>query len=464
MSNPKNELSVNWWNGNKSKVVLAIVILLTGVFFYFLNTLYPIYLDDWFYSFNMVNGERIDGFISIIQSQQEHYFAWGGRVILHSIAQFLLWIGKSWADLLNTLAYLAFTISVYLICNKGNRVSVIVFILISIFFWFSLPSFSQNILWKTGSANYLWGGLILFSFVYLYVSHYIDGKSVDNSIKGAGMFFLGLLAGWTNENMALALIFFLIILLILLKLQKKKVPQWMIFGLVGAAIGCVLLLLSPGNLVRRTNDLWVAHKIREIEPSFYFYRFVTVTKLSFYFLLKPFLVYIVLFFIHLWKGKRDNRKDVILLSLLFLSTSAVATFAMSGSPMFPERAWFGIIALLITASMILYANIEFKTLKVKIVNYSLFAVVLFIFIISCKENYNELKRFRKVCEERDKMILSEKERGIQNIVINDYFFQEKRSPLIVLDLQDWLMIDPGWDKRISKYYGVKSIVFREKEY
>jgi len=446
---------------NLSGVVLFVTIVVIGVFFYRLNTLYPIYLDDWFYSFNMVDGQKIDSFSAIIESQYAHYFNWGGRVVLHAVAQALLWFGKSWADILNTLAYLALVYIIYQIANKGNKANPIVFIFINIFLWFALPSFSQNVLWKTGSANYLWGGVIFFSFIYFYVSYYIIPKPKRNKIKCISLFFLGILAGWTNENMALALVFLLLALILLLKYQKKEIPGWMMFGLAGTVIGCTVMLLSPGNAIRGSNDLWVAHQRRETDLSFYFYRFVTVSRLAYQYILVPCLVYVLLFVSHWWKGRGENKKQIIYLSLLFMCAAGIATVAMAGSPMFPERAWFGIVLLLMTGAMILYANIEFLVLVPRVINYGVFGVIFIIYIISCKENYNELEKFSHICENRDKMICVQREKGIQDIVINDYFFHQKQSSLIILDLQDWMMIDPGWDKRLGKYYGVDTIVFNE---
>lgn len=454
--------TVGWIKDNTAKIMLAVAGIVIGVFFYGLNVLYPIYLDDWFYTFNLDGGEKIDGFISIFHSQYAHYFEWGGRVVLHSIAQALLWFGKSWADALNTLAYLALTFSIYFITNKKNKANPILFVYINIFIWFVLPSLSQNLLWKTGSANYLWGGVLLFGFIYNYVSYYMTKESKDSIVKSTALLIFGILAGWTNENMCIALLFFLIGLILLLKYQKQRIPAWMLFGLAGAAIGCVLMLLSPGNMVRSKNDLWVAHQLRETDLSFYFYRFVTVTKLAGRYLLYPVLIYVALSVLYWWKGKQDNKKDIFLLSVLFVCTSAVATAVMAGSPMFPERAWFGILILLVTAGMLLYANIDFSGIAFRSANYALFAVVLIVYVVSCKDNYVELSKFSEISRQRETMIIEERNKGIQDIVIYDHIFQEKQSCLIVLDLQDWLMLDPGWDKRIGKYYGVNTIVFKEK--
>lgn len=464
MDTLKKYFTIDWIKSHVPAIILFFVVLLTGLFFYELNVLYPIYIDDWSYTFSMADGKRVDSFTSIIQSQYVHYFNWGGRVILHAIAQALLWFGESWANVLNTFAYLALGLIIYSISNNGNKANPVLFIFINIALWFFLPSFSQNILWTTGSANYLWGGLILFSFVLFYTSYYLKQASTEkDTLKCIGMFILGILAGWTNENMSIALIFFLIYLILLLKYEKKEIPKWMISGLIGAIMGCVVMLLSPGNAVRSKNDLWVAHKMHEMVPSFYFYRFVTVTKLAYQYLFVPVMIYAILIILFWWKGKTERKQQIFRLSLLFFCASVVATIVMSGSPMFPERAWFGIILLLVIGSVILYANIDLSSLVPKVINYTLFGVVFVIYLISCKSNYNDLVRFRETCDRREAVINEEISKGVKDVVVIDKCFYPTQSSLTTLDLQDWMMIDPAWDTRVGKYYGINTVTFKKQE-
>lgn len=452
-----------WEKDNAPRFTLGAIITLIGAFFLMLNLLYPVYLDDWHYSFNLVEGGRIDSLWAILKSQYVHYFDWGGRSVLHTIAQILLWMGKPWSDIFNTLAYISLVSIIYLISNKGNKTNSILFIYINVFIWFTLPSLSQNLIWTTGSANYLWGGLLVFWFLYYYVSYYLNNKVNSSGYKTIGISILGVFAGWTNENVGVALIFFLIGLLILLRYQKKKIPVWMIAGLIGAIVGCAVMILAPGNAIRSKNDLWVAHQLTETDLSFYFYRFVTVLKLTYQHLLIPCIIYLALLIVYWKKAKTEQKKEKLLLSLLFLATAAVATIVMSGSPMFPERAWFGIIILLITGAMILYANIDLSDVKLVSINGIVFIVILAIYIFSCKVSYEELEKFSDVCEHREKIIEAEKNKGIQDIVVADSEFKEKDSPFVVLDLHDWMMIDPGWDKRVGRYYGVNTVVFRNKD-
>jgi len=460
MGNQNKSFFTNWIKENISKILLGLAIVLIGISFYILNVLYPINLDDWNYSFNLSGGKRIDSFLAILQSQYAHYFEWGGRSVVHSIAQALLWFGETWGNILNTLAYVGLVLLIYFIANKGNKPNVILFLCINIFIWFVLPSVSQNLLWITGSANYLWGCLIVFAFAYPFVSYYITHQKKKGNARNICFLLVGVIAGWTNENVVVALAFIILGIIVLLKIQKIPVPRWMIFGIIGVIIGFAFMIMAPGNFNRNKVELMAVHNISKITPSFYFYRFVTILKLSYVYLLAPVVLYFFFLILHQWKGKTNRKKETLSLSILFFFSSIIATIVMSGSPIFPERAWFGIMILMITATGILYANTDFSSLVMRIANYSVFTVLLGLYIVSFVENRSELERFNETYERRQVLIEEEKRKGERNIIITDTLFEEQKSKLMVLDLRDWLIIDRSsdWAGRLGKYNGVETIM------
>lgn len=448
---------------NISNILLVLAVVLIGVFFYIMNVLYPIYLDDWFYSFTFSGSKRISSFWEIFQSQYEHYFQWGGRSVVHTIAQILLWVGNPWADILNTLAYILLIWLMYSISNKGNNPNPILFLLVNIFLWFMLPSLSQNLLWLTGSANYLWGCLIVFVIIYSYISYYFDQNKKENTAKNICITIAGIIAGWTNENVAFALIFFLIGILILLKIQRISIPRWMIFGLVGVLIGFIIMMMSPGNFLRNKSELQAVHKITEITPSFYFYRFITILKFSSVYIFYPVLIYIISSVLY-WKiGKSDRKKPVFLLSLLFFLSSIVATLVMAGSPVFPERVWFGIIVLMIVAIMLLLSNMNYTPVIMKVVSCAVFIVMFIFYISSGIMSVSDLERFRETYDRREHMIDEEISLGSKDVVIFDDLYEEK-TDLKIIDIRDWLIYErDDWAIRYGRYKGVSTIKIYDSE-
>ena len=135
-----------------------------------------------------------------------------------------------------------------------ENVSLLFFIYCALFVL--TPAFGQSFLWLTGASNYLYGiELILFYLIpYRFIIKTKDErqeKSLYLTIaKGIGMLFLGLLAGWTNENTGIALIVMVFSYFIYYKMRKIKLKSWMICGWVGNIIGYALLLLSPGEWLR----------------------------------------------------------------------------------------------------------------------------------------------------------------------------------------------------------------------
>ena len=130
---------------------------------------------------------------------------------------------------------------------------------------------------------------------------------------------------------------------------------------------------------------------------------------------------------------------------------------MSGSPSFPQRAWFGIIILLITAIAILYANIDFSDLKLRIANIVVFAAIFIVYSVSVIESYSELLRFEEVCLYRDRLADKALQEGKKDIIIEDNLFIEKESPLVILDLKDWLVLEESFSSRYGQYKGANTI-------
>ncbi|MDU1889195.1 MAG: DUF6056 family protein [Dysgonomonas sp.] len=447
-------------------LLFVVSVISISVFFYLLNLHFLPYLDDWGYSF-AYTGEKANNFFEIVRSEYDQYIQWGGRSVVHIIARTLLWFGDGWNNILNALAYVVLVLLIYYFSNRGKKANIPLFFIINILIWFTLPSFSQNLLWITGSANYLWGCLLIYSLLYFYISYYFKEENKKNSGVLIKILFLlgGIIAGWTNENMGIALIFFLFVFLLYMRYNKRPIPQWMIYGLIGVLVGYAIMMLSPGNAYRSKCEFMAIHKLEEVPLSFYFYRFITVIKFSWTHLLIPVLVYIVMLcvYIGIGKGEEKRKRDILFLSLLFFCTSAVATVVMSGSPSFPDRAWFGIIILLITSIAILYANIDFSVSILKYANIFIFFVVFSVYVISCIESYSELLRFEKVCLEREKAIDRQIEQGVEDVVIRDDLFQEKESKLVVLDLKDWLLLDDSFGGRYGFYKRISSVTIERKD-
>lgn len=71
-----------------------------------------------------------------------------------------------------------------------------------------LPAFGQDILWISGTANYMWASIIPLLYIAFWRRYF------DQEIKGFNelpalifSFVLAVLSGWANENVSVAFIF-----------------------------------------------------------------------------------------------------------------------------------------------------------------------------------------------------------------------------------------------------------------
>lgn len=434
-------------------------ILLFVVFFgfiYVLNLYYPLYADD--FSFTTVYGdnERVDSFVKLLKSQYLFYFDHSGRTIEHSIAQLLLWIGSPWIDIIHTAAYILLILTIYLISNHSTKFNYPLLLVIFLLIWFLQPDFSTTVLNITSGSVYMWGTLINLLFMLPYCNYYLGKKKEDSVFRCILFFSGGIIAGWTQENMAPSMIFFIIVILLLTKKSflLNKYPKWTLWGLLGSLIGCCLLLIAPGNYVRIKTDPTAA--VAQSNPLLNGVYNIVGGFINNGIVI--FLIYVTFLILYYFCANQNNKIKYCYLSLLFFVTGFFALTIMLFSPIFPPRAWFGIIIFMIIAISILYANLDFKFLKIRIINIILLISFSSLFFFQYKEAFIDLRQINKTVTERELFIEKEKEQGVYDIILKDKIITQTKFTSISDPLTDsahWLY------PVIVNYYGLKSIKFAE---
>lgn len=416
---------------NVSKFLFILFVLFFGGLIFLLNLTYPLYADDWGYTF--ITGSeltrKITSIFDIFESQYNHYFIHGGRVIAHMIAEFLLYVGGWKSDLLNSLAYIALALIIYKIANIGKEINVSLFFIINILIYFFQPAFSQTILWITGSGNYLWTGLIIISFIYVYVKGFLQPERAHSIPKALILFFAGIIAGWTNENTAFGM--FIILCLIILYVRKKEhfIPAWMLTGLLGAVIGYILMVAAPGNFVRYNQSL-VENSIEQgSKIKFYMTRMLPVIGDFYKFALSLVFIYFFVLLTYLYfVPQRDKKK--IYLSVAFFIGAIAADLVMIASPEFPPRAWFGIIIYLIIAISILYANIPSDNNYLFAVKSLVCIFAMIYFILSFQKGYKDLSKINNIFKKREMIIDQRKDKANFDFVTTETISPQTGFPLI----------------------------------
>lgn len=439
---------------SKTGLLMVLVAACIYIMMFVLNRNYPLFLDDFVYKFVYLTAERIESIGDIFESQYIHYFAHGGRTVVHCICQFLLMIDFFWACVLNTIAYLALVYMIYRIANKDNKINPAVFLLCHILIWFLQPGFCEAVLWKTGSANYLWGFLIVTLFVYPYYRYYRNRESTDNVIKSALFFIGGIIAGWTNENISISLIIYIIGSITLYRIEKTVVPKWSLSGLAGVIIGCIAMLAAPGNYERMSS---IKEYMEQHGVSMSVLYISNIKYLLYYFaitILPLLITYIAGLFIYNRQRKSgtygENSIYIIRSSMLFIVMGFTAFFVLLASPTNAARALFGTIILFIIPTLLIYANIDFKANKTfRTVNIMALVILLTLYLVDYNWKYKTIKISSDIWEERFTLMEEYKSKGIDTITFNKRIMIHPKYG--IWDLND------SENKNCANYYGFKSM-------
>lgn len=439
-------LSLFYENSKLDKALFAFLILLIGTGMYILNHYTTLIVDDYVYSFSRVTGEKITNVFSILQSEYNHYFTWGGRIVVHTIAQFFLMIDKKIFDVANTFAYLAMVLVIYFHAVGSLKIYPFLLILINLFFFLCIPVFGQVFLWVTGACNYLWGPLLVLLYLIPYRMQYSKNTPIiTNNILCIAFSFFGIIASWTNENMSVTLVVLIAVFMYLYWVKHKKIYLWCVCGLLGSLIGSLALILAPGNFVR----LDISEKEVNIINNFF-----NITRMFFKsnYLLLPNCILLIFLILN---KKIDYRLLSVYIIGLFTSM-----YAMLGSPVYANRAKIGSLLFVIIACCYLYTKLNFDNLKVKKIIAVLTIGIISILFSEYKLALNDIKDYKFRNDLKVEYILNEKSKGNLDIVVDPNYPKTKyAAPYGLEDL-------PTVRKSTSfaKYYGVNTVSIDPDKY
>lgn len=352
---------------HKVAAAIAISLLLVAAvcMLFAANVKVPFMMDDFWYSTNLATDEPLRGFGDVIESQVWHYLNWGGRSITHAFLQLSLMCGERGADIINTLmtlvlvlemSYLARLISVrkkpkedLSLSEKIALPSMMLGLLIA-----CCPNFRMSMLWQAGCANYVYSSVWILAFYIVYL-RVLDPDKKD--IPGSGLFMipLGLITGWSTENMGPSA--FLIAATITYTAYKKgsvkghRLVQ-MIEGTFFALVGSVICILAPGNFIRKSDStedlaLTLPDRLLQMLKGLGAYMFPALLILA-----ASFILY------------RKYSDAKISAGFWFVISGAVLSYgAMIASPHYPDRAAFGTCVLIEICAASLICGIDDKNEK-----------------------------------------------------------------------------------------------------
>ena len=309
-------------------VIWAGIIILLGIVWIFHRNV-PFMMDDIWYGTNLATGEPLSGLSDIVEGQVWHYLNWGGRSITHGVLQATLMAGETGADILNMIMYVVLGI---MVCVTAGRKSPVWFLAAASSIVALNANVKMSMFWQAGTVNYVYSTAWILLFVRSYLRHVEDPECKKLPLIDLWIFPLGLITGWSNENMGPACLLLTIAAEVyLVRARGAKIQGWMVGGSLACLLGSVLVVAAPGNFVRSAT----------IAPMSLFEtvydRFYSMLRAGTDFLFPTaVLLTVVLLIRTVCQGGKLRPAQWMLLGLAVLSYGAMVL-----SPHFPDRATFG---------------------------------------------------------------------------------------------------------------------------
>jgi hypothetical protein len=417
-----------------------------------LNYWTPLVYDDYRYHL------ETKGFATIFADEYHQWLTWTGRSVAHVILRFLLRFPKPVFDVVSAGAftYLVFVVSKL---ARGTRqlsdlaragLSLLVFGLI----WVFTPEFAQVYFWMSGAANYALVMVIMLS--YLLVFHQaVMNPEQSGWLKALGMFLLGILAGWCNENTSGGVVIIAVGYVLLACLyQHQKLQTWMISGLVGNVIGLAVMVSAPGNAIRaahfpQRNNLSLLWKIID-GMTRTFPSIMTNGKLFM-------VIALGLLIFTIWQnGMRLQEWISTLFMLGGLATIVVLLVAPAG--LYWSRSYFGGIFFIIVSIAISVMNLLDRvdaTARLGITALSAYVAVVgaATFLSGISDSYqNHVSYSHQLTA-----LIKQRTAGKQNVVVPTLSYTAQ-TPYAITDKNDMSTNAKSYrNKQTAAYWKVKSV-------
>lgn len=436
------------------KTNFIIIMILFGLIIYIITCLTPKIADDFAWGYVSKTGEPITNINQIFVSMKNFYMTQNGRIFGEFYIQLFTLLGKPIFNICNAVVYTLVIYLIYKICNPNKDINNMVYIFIHLILWFFVPHYGQVVFWFSGACNYLWLSLPILIMILCFRMHSLDiNKLKDTIFNMILLFILGIVSGWSNENSSAGMIVIMFIYIIYFKKYKIQIHKWNISALIGAIIGFSFQILSPGNFSRLENTS------SQIHTSIIF-RFFMITYFGFMFITGLLIILNIIFVISINKNKQYKNK-IISNNIIFLFGAFITTYSMMASPTMPERTWYMVVVYLTIAIGICFNSIDLKneTILCKIsILISIISILCFIVMAldTCICSY----KLTKQTNEREKYIISEKEKGNLDIVVEEIKF---KYPFLANHHALYGLSDITQDTQyfinqgVTKYYGINSI-------
>ena len=240
----------------KKNLPIAILLLAIGICMFILNIATLISPDDYSYAISVGGDDlKVTSITEIINASRYLYLSWTGRILPHLLVGIFMTTSTIVFKILNTIMFLILLIlSSKFITRKTSYLSIIA----GFGFLVYGTMFGEKFAWISGSLNYLWTTVALFSYLYVFYGYFIENIELKKWQKIA-ITISGIIVGSLHEVTAFVGGAFLGILFLanikkVWKSENKGKRLFFIGSIVLFAIGCFITIFAPGNFVRSETD------------------------------------------------------------------------------------------------------------------------------------------------------------------------------------------------------------------
>lgn len=418
---------------NFYKKTYTIFIIIALAMVGYMSYLAPMQSDDYSYLLKGLD----------LQTHVNHYLSWSGRFISDYISSAILILTNDLAKaFLTSVAFVSIALIITSIPSVlyKTKNTLLSFLFVFSLYWVVNPTLGQTVFWVVGAANYLFTNLFIclyLLFLSLYLSH---GRKYI-----IPLLIFSIPAGLSNENTSVIVVCISVVSTVYDIIKNKS--YLLLTSSILVIIGACLLILSPGNFSRASNqafEWWTQMTLSG--KAKYFIKYAVPISLK---RIWPLLITSIILLAISYNLKKD--KEQFITSALFFLAGFASIFSMMFAPTFPERALSGPCLFMIISCSISFniiSNNSKKLCSYILMPLTLIYIIIFIFSYTIMlYSYNRLQIQEKI---RMNDIHENISGGETTFLIPNFYWPPSFKRGDSVD-----KFSP--DKKLGELYGVESI-------
>lgn len=235
--------------------------ILRNLLFYFVISLsyyclirqYVKISDDLYYTFIHPGKEIVNSFTDAIKSQTWDYFNFNGRVVVHTIVQYLCGVkyGSEIYFIISTLVFALLIRGIEVLLHLQYDYLPKVKQIVVMFLFFFIPWFGMTFIGQVSFvANYMWSSTLFIWFYNLYYMVEKERSEHATVIRSAFLFIFGLLFGLWQESFTIPVAGALTIYHVFHYKEFTSRSIYFHLLIIGFIIGLFFEVFAPANFLR----------------------------------------------------------------------------------------------------------------------------------------------------------------------------------------------------------------------